>query len=226
MNEADKHPDYKKLYQIACKYFKKRHYFCSGPLDETFFTLRVFESAKEIIKLLPEKVKKEEVLTATLFHDIGKSKIDIKKVITIKGWAKNPDEEWHKHPKLSAELAKPVLKKLGHSEEFIKEVCYLIENHDKREGFKGKKPLELKIVQDADYIGDTGVAGFIRPFLWSGKFKRSVIEQLQYMKTSTNSRLELSKINLEVSKELIKKNAKIEEELKNNMLELIDSELI
>jgi hypothetical protein len=29
-----------------------------------------------------------------------------------------------------------------------------------------------------------------------------------------------------VSKELIKKNAKIEEELKNNMLELIDSELI
>ncbi|MFA5333431.1 MAG: HD domain-containing protein [Candidatus Nanoarchaeia archaeon] len=226
MNEADKHPDYRKLYGIACKFFAKKSYFCSGPLDETFFTMRVFESAKEIIKLIPTPVNKEEILAATLFHDIGKSKLKINKLFKNNDWSENHLEEWHKHPILSAKLAKPILKKLGHSEEFIKNVCYLIENHDKRENFAGKKSLELQIVQDADYIGDTGFAGFIRPFLWSGKFKKSIIKQLDYMKNKQNSRLDLSKINLKVSKELIKKNAKIEQELKNKILELIDSELI
>lgn len=226
MNEIDKNPDYRRLYKIAVKFFKKKHYFCSGPLDETFFTLRVFESAKDIIKLIPEKINKEGILTATLFHDIGKSKLKINNLFKKNNWAPNHLEEWHKHPKLSAEFAKPILKKLGHSDEFISEVCYLIENHDKRDNFARIKSLELKIVQDADYIGDTGFAGFIRPFLWSGKFKRSVIEQLQYMKNSNNSRLDLSKINLEISKELIKKNSEIEKELKKNIFELINSELI
>jgi HD superfamily phosphodiesterase len=189
MNEADKRPDYKKLYRIACSYFeKKKGHFASGPLDETFFTLRVFETAKDLIKLIKVKAKEKEILTATLLHDIGKSKLNIKKIITKNGFTENILEEWHRHPKLSAKLAKPLLKKLGHSKEFTENVCYLIENHDKRENFSGKKSLELQIVQDADYIGDTGFAGFVRPFTWSGKFKRPIIEQIKYMKNNKNSR--------------------------------------
>ena len=226
MNKTDRHPDYKKIYKIACAYFRKKNHFSSGPTDETFFTLRVFESAKEIIKMLNKKVKKEEILTATLFHDIGKSKLKMKKIFSKNGWADEFIEEWHKHPSLSAKLAKPLLKKLGHSQEFIEQVCYLIENHDKRDNFICKKSTELKIVQDADFIGDTGFAGFIRPFLWGGKFKSSVITQLQYMENNKNSRLDLKKINLEVSKKLIKKNRLLEQELKKSMLELIDSELL
>ncbi|MDD4353845.1 MAG: HD domain-containing protein [Candidatus Nanoarchaeia archaeon] len=226
MNEIDRHPDYKKMYGIAVNIFNKKHHFSSGPFDETFFTMRVFESAKNIIKLIPEHVKTEEILSATLFHDIGKSKLKIKKIFLKNEWADNFREEWHKHPIISAKMAKPILKKLGHSEEFVKNVCYLIENHDKRDNFTGKKSLELQIVQDADYLGDTGFAGFIRPFLWGGKFKSSVIKQLSYMKINENSRLNLSKINLSISKELLKKNAEIENNLKKSILELIDSELL
>jgi len=226
MNKADNNPDYKKMYEVAVNIFNKKHYFCSGPTDETFFTLRVFESAKEIIKKIKKKARKEEILSATLLHDIGKSRLKMKKIFAKNGWAINMEEEWHKHPSISAKMAKPILKKMGHSEEFIKNVCYLIENHDKRDNFKGEKSVELKIVQDADYIGDTGFSGFIRPFLWSGKYKRPIIEQIRYMNSEKNSRLDLSKINLEISKKLIKKNSLIEEGLKSNMLELIDSELI
>lgn len=226
MNEADKSPNYKKLYDIACKYFKKTSHFSSGPGDETFFTLRVFESARELIKLLPQSAKKEKILCAALLHDIGKSKFKIKKIIRKNIPDENGWEEWHRHPKLSAKMAKPILKKLGHSQRFIDEVCHLIENHDKRDNYDGEKSIELQILQDADFIADTGMAGFIRPFLWSGKFKRPILEQMEYMKSNENSRLNLSKLNLEISKKIIKENAILEKSLKSQIIELMDSGLL
>ncbi len=226
MNNADKKPDYKKIYKISCKFFTKKGRFSSGAFDETFYTLRVFETAKQLIKELGEKVKTEEVLTATLLHDIGKSKLKLKKVFRKDGWREDFREEWHKHPKYSAELAKPLLKKLGHSQEFIENVCYLIENHDKRDNFSGEKSLELKIVQDADYVGDTGFAGFIRPFGYSGSFKKPVISQIQYMNIEGNSRMKPEKLNLKESIKLIKENDKLEKSLLKSMNSLIDSELL
>ena len=88
------------------------------------------------------------------------------------------------------------------------------------------KSIELKIVQDADYVGDTGFAGFIRPFTWSGKFNSSIIEQINFMKKNPNSRANLSKLNLKISIKLMKNTINIENELKNNMINLIDSELL
>jgi len=226
MNNADKNPDYKKIYKISCKFFTKNGRFSSGAFDETFYALRVFETAKQLIKELGEKVKTEEVLTATLLHDIGKSKLKLKKVFRKDGWREDFREEWHKHPKYSAELAKPILKKLGHSQEFIENVCYLIENHDKRDNFSGEKSLELKIIQDADYVGDTGFAGFIRPFCYSGSFKKPVISQIQYMNIEGNSRMKPEKLNLKESIRLIKENDELEKSLLKSMNSLIDSELL
>lgn len=225
MNAVDKKPNYKKMYKEVCKIFnKKKKHFGSGPFDETFFTLRVFETAKQLIKLITKPVNEQEVLTATLFHDIGKIKLNTKKLFKVNGWVKNFREEWYKHPKISGVMARPILEKFGHSKEFIDNVIYLISNHDKRT--MKNKSLELKIVQDADYIGDTGFAGFIRPFTFSGKFFRSIIEQILYMKNTSNSRLNLEKINLKISKDLIKKNTILENELKEVMIKLIDSELL
>lgn len=59
-----------------------------------------------------------------------------------------------------------MLKDLGHSNEFIEKVCYLIKNHDVHAVIK--KTLELKVLQDADYIADTGLIGFARVLAGAG----------------------------------------------------------
>ena len=76
-------------------------------------------------------------------------------------------------------MAKKILKELGHSNEFIKEISYLIKEHDNRE--LQNKTIELKILQDADLVGDMGLADFIRPFLWGGKFNQQIIESIKFM---------------------------------------------
>ena len=169
MNSIDKNPDYKKIYKFVKDKFDRTTHFKHGPFDETYFTLRVYESAKEIISKLNKDINKEQVLVACILHDIGKIKLKASKMVSSHSPLKTFSEEWHKHPKLSVPIAKKFLKQIRHSDEFIEKVCYLIENHDLRGDKLQKKSLELKIIQDADLIADIGFAGFIRPFLYCGK---------------------------------------------------------
>jgi len=48
MNSIDKNPNYKQIYKFVKDKFNKTTYFKNGPFDETYYTLRVYESAKEI----------------------------------------------------------------------------------------------------------------------------------------------------------------------------------
>ncbi|MBW3018255.1 hypothetical protein KY325_03790, partial [Candidatus Woesearchaeota archaeon] len=64
MNKADKNPNYKKIYSIVKGMFDRTAHFKHGPFDETFFTLRVYESAKEIMRKLKKKCDKQTVLVA------------------------------------------------------------------------------------------------------------------------------------------------------------------
>jgi response regulator RpfG family c-di-GMP phosphodiesterase len=110
MNKIDQNPNYKELYQIVAAKYKKTNLFSHGPLDEVFFTMRVYETAKELIKKVKKPVKKEQVLVAAILHDIGKIKLD-EKILNLK--FKEPEKamtEWKKHPKLSVPLAKSILK--------------------------------------------------------------------------------------------------------------------
>jgi putative nucleotidyltransferase with HDIG domain len=132
MGLCQKKPDYKKIYNHISSEFKKTEYFGHGPFDESFYSLMVYETAKELIEKIKTKVNKEVVLTAALLHDIGKTKLDTKKIFDKNGFVKNSSIEWHRHEKLSAVIARKYLKKEGYSKEFIEKVCYLIENHDKR----------------------------------------------------------------------------------------------
>ena len=80
MNQIDKKPDYKQIYQIVKKKFNQTNHFYHGPFDETYFSLHVYETAKKLIKLSKKKCQKEQILVAALVHDIGKTKLNDQKV--------------------------------------------------------------------------------------------------------------------------------------------------
>ena len=64
-----------------------------------------------------------EIRLVLLLHDIGKPysyQDDENKIRHFRG-----------HSQKSAEISKPILQRLGYKEEQIKEMCFLIENHDK-----------------------------------------------------------------------------------------------
>ena len=224
MNKVDNNPDYKKMYKEVCTCFLKSKHFYHGPFDETYYSMRVFESAKQIIYKLKEPCKKELVLVCAILHDVGKSKLNYKKIFGKTTFTKGYLKEWHKHAKLSVPIAKIILKKMGHSDEFIKEASYLIKNHDNRLNLTDKS-LELRILQDADLIADIGLAGFVRPFLFSGKFSRSVISQINYIKNE-KSRVEIDgMINLKVSKKIADKEMNIQNKLVDELAKDLNSEL-
>ncbi|MCK4521662.1 MAG: HD domain-containing protein [Nanoarchaeota archaeon] len=226
MNSIDKKPDYRKIYQIVKKLFDKTKHFKHGPFDETYYTLRVFESAKDIIKKLKKNVNKEEVLVAAILHDVGKIKLKQELIFGKDGILDNAKAEWFKHAKLGVPIAKDILRKLCHSDEFITKVCYLIENHDKRKKLK-EKSLELQILQDADLLSDCGLAGFIRPFLYCGKFSHaSIISSIHHIQEEENRAEDDNLMNLKVSKKLAHKKLKFQKRLIKEISKDIDSELL
>jgi HD superfamily phosphodiesterase len=226
MNSVDKKPDYKLIYKFVKDKFNQTVHFRHGPFDEAYYTLRVYESAKEIIKNLNESVKKEQVLVACILHDIGKIKLKASKMFSRHDVLENWSEEWHKHARLGVPIAKRFLKQLGHSEEFINEACYLIEQHDLRGEKLQERSLELKIIQDADLISDIGFAGFIRPFLYCGKFsKQSVISSIEFIKKEDrtgNGRV----LNLPISKLIAKREMKIQSDLVKEISKEVNSDLL
>ncbi|MGM5483756.1 MAG: HD domain-containing protein [Nanobdellota archaeon] len=226
MNQIDKNPEYKKIYNFVKNKFDKTNHFKHGPFDETFFTLRVYESAKDIINKLNKKVMKEQVLVASILHDIGKIKLKPSKIFKKNNIIKNASEEWHKHSRLSIPIAEKYLRKLGHSENFIKNVSYLIENHDLRGSKTKNKSIELKILQDADLIADIGFAGFIRPFLFSGKFnKQSIINSIKKIQNYDRTK-GCSEINLNEAKIIAEKEMKIQKYLAKEISKEIESDLL
>jgi HD superfamily phosphodiesterase len=225
MNTTDKNPEYKKIYQFVKAKLDSTGHFNYGPFDETYYTLRAYESAKDIIRKLNRKVKRQQLLVAAILHDVGKSKLQPSKLFSRKKILGNAGEEWHRHAELGVPIAKALLKKLDHSGEFIEEVCYLIEHHDLRGDKLKQRTLELKILQDADLIADIGFAGFIRPFLFSGKFGQTVIESIQFvLKEDRTKDGEL--LNLNVSKSLARERMKQQAALAKQMAKEIESDLI
>ena len=226
MNQIDKNPDYKEIYNIVKELFEASEHFYFGPFDETYYSLRVYETSKEIIALLNSEVNVRMVLVAAILHDVGKTTLDTVKVFSPKGKTEEAMKEWKQHSKLSVPIAKRILSEIGHSEEFIAEVCYLIEHHDHRKDEMENKSVELQILQDADLIADCGFAGFIRPFLYGGKFSRKIIDTIKYLQTETNEVEKKGKLNLEVSKEIAKRKVELEKRLIKEISLDLESDLL
>jgi HD superfamily phosphodiesterase len=225
MNDIDKNPNYKQIYEFAKNKFNNTKYFNNGPFDETYYSLRVYESAKEIYTKIGKKAKKEQLLVSAILHDIGKIKLKTSLLFNKIGILKNFSDEWHKHPKLGIPIARKYLLKIGHSNEFVDEVCYLIENHANRGDELKDKSLELKILQDADLIADIGFAGFIRPFLHSGKFSRSIEQTIRFVEKDDRTKGG-DLLNLSVSKSIAKREMNTKSRLVKEILKEIDSDLL
>lgn len=228
MNKIDFEPSYKKIYNIVKEKFDRTKHFNYGPFDETYYTMRVYESAKEIIKYVHRPVKVQQILTAAILHDIGKIKLMPSKLFAKDHLLEDAGAEWRKHPALGVPIAKKILKQLGHSDEFISDVCYLIANHDQRAEKMDNRTVELAILQDADLIADIGMAGFLRPFLFSGKFSRSINASIRYIKNEdrTVNKSGRSEINLAISKKLAKREMKIQKQLAKEVYREIRSDLL
>lgn len=229
MNGKDAQPNYKQLYAVACEFFNKTNYFWYGTFDETFFSMRVFETAKMIISKIKQPVKENVVLTATLLHDIGKSKIDEKLVFNTFSedhMTKTGKTEFKTHPKKSVPLAEKVLNEMGHSKEFITDVCYLIENHDQRGDKMNSRSIELQIMQDADLVSDCGVADLMRNFAFAGGFKKPLIHSIRFAMNRTDRVDEEGNLNLTVSKKLAKKRTDFYNVVVKNLAKELDSELL
>jgi len=227
MEKNNKNVNYTKIYQIIKKFFEKSPYLSSGPLDETYYTLRVFVESENLINILSQngcECDKNLVLISSLFHDIGKSALLMFKSETNDVSTNN--EEWPTHPKKGVPIVSKVLDKLNFENDFIQKVCFLVANHDKRLNFKGKKSIELKILQDADLLADIGMSGFIRPILYAGQKKRSTIETITYLQNDKGQLDELNKLNLEISKEIALKKLQRQRELSLELKATLNSTLI
>lgn len=215
-------PDYKKLYEIVCDLYSSTNHFYYGQWDETFYTLRVFETCKSLIKKTKMKVDEEVILTAAIFHDIGKTKLDTEKKIR---------KEWDTHPVYGANLTRGILTEQGFENEFIERVVNLVKHHDDRPGkVEMIRCDELKILQDADLLADMGIASFVRPFLYSGKNKRKTLENVNFIKTSRSngsiSKENLYRLNLGISKRIAKKLIREADKLNNRIFRMTQSELL
>ena len=222
MNNIDKNPDYKQLYQIVVEKFKKTYFFWNGPLDETYFTLRVYETAKDIINQLNQKVNSQLILVSAILHDIGKIKLneEILKERRLDSLGKRT--EWKKHLKLGVPIAKKILTELGHSQEFIEQVCFLIKNHSNK---NCEKSIELKILQDADQLADYGNESIIRCFLHAGKFEQTTIDSIKWLEDHPIKNRH-DKLNLEISKKISLKKINIHNNVLKELSHSIKSDLL
>ncbi len=119
-----------------------------------------------------EEVDIEVIKAAALLHDIGRAKEDA-------DHSGKTD-----HAILSGEMAIPILKELGFSNDKIEIIKECITQHRYRSGNK-PKTLEAKILFDADKLDTLGAIGIARSFGWVGRNNARI-----YSKVEINSYIE------------------------------------
>ncbi len=234
MNVVDLSPNYKKLYSILVKKFNEVGYFNYGHHDETFCTLRVYETAKELIKRLRQDnfnihINDQLVLVSCILHDIGKSKVDINVIKNrVDEHSKNYVDEWNSHIIKSVPLAKEVLSAEGHSEQFIENVCYLIGNHNKLLDNLdcSSRSTELKILQDADLIADCCLVDLFRGVSFGAIYKISLYSNLKHIRDRSNRVNESGRLNFDLSKQIVIEKSILYKQILDEVDNLLKTDLI
>ena len=121
--------------------------------------LRVYNLSLQIAK--DDNIDLDVLKAAVLLHDIARVKED------------NDHSGKTDHAILSAEMAVPILKESGFSEDKIKHVQDCIISHRYRTGNE-PKTLEAQILFDADKLDTVGAIGLARAFIWTGIHKAKI----------------------------------------------------
>ncbi|OYT32331.1 phosphohydrolase [Candidatus Woesearchaeota archaeon] len=116
--------------------------------------MRVFNLSLRLAE--NEDVDLDVLKAAALLHDIARVKED------------NDSSGNTDHAVLGAEMAVPILKNLGFSDDKIKHVQECIVSHRYRTGHKPKTK-EAQILFDADKLDTLGAIGVARAFVWVGR---------------------------------------------------------
>ena len=147
---------FQKIKEIVEKELKE----CSG--HNIDHVMRVYNMALHLAE--NEKVDLEVIKLATLLHDIGGKK--------------ETDDPTGKtdHAVESAKMAKPILEKLGFSDDKIRHICDCIVSHRYKTDNK-PKTLEAKILFDSDKLDAIGAIGVARAFVWIGKNKGHIYKK-------------------------------------------------
>ena len=187
---------FEKIKELVEKELKE----CSGHNFD--HVMRVFNMAMRLAK--GEKVDMEVIKLAALLHDIGGKK--------------EMDDPTGKtdHAIESAKMARPILEKLGFSEDKINHICDCIVSHRYKNEHQ-PKTLEAKILFDADKLDAAGAIGLARGFAWIGKNKAHIYKKAENINDYIKENLNGGKINGRI-KDKTKHSAHIEFEIKIKFL--------
>lgn len=116
--------------------------------------IRVYNLSMHLAK--DEDIDMDVIQAAALLHDIARVKED------------NDSTGNTDHAILSSEMAAPILKELGFSEEKIKHIQDCIISHRYRTG-NMPKTKEAEILFDADKLDTTRAIGVARAYVWVGR---------------------------------------------------------
>lgn len=140
--------------------------------------IRVYNLA---IKLAEDKkVDLNVIKAAALLHDIGGARE-----------MNDPSGETD-HAIESAKMSKPILKKLGCSDEKIKHILDCIISHRYRTENK-PKTLEAQIIFDADKLETVGAIGIARAMVWVGRNNASIFKEVnikEYAKENLGGKID------------------------------------
>ena len=129
-------------------------------------TLRVAQYGKRIVE--EEGANVELVVAACLLHDIA--------------YADPRDDEQGgvEHGRIGARISRPILRKIGYTEEETENICYAVALHvDGHADFDHPETLESKIVSDADNVDRFGAYRIIQWCLGEIQNYDSLIEILK-----------------------------------------------
>lgn len=146
--------------EIACSAHKMDHI-------ERVYNLCLYLAKKE-------KVDFDVLRIAAILHDIGGAK----EIADPSGKTDHAIE--------GAKMAKPILQKLGFSEDKIKHIQECIISHRYKTDNK-PRTIEAKILFDADKLDGIGAIGVARNYIWIGTNKARMYEKVnlkKYIKTN------------------------------------------
>jgi len=143
--------------------------------------MRVYNLAMTIAKT-ENNVDMDILQAGVLLHDIGGAKE-----------SSDPSGQTD-HAVIGAEMAKPILEKLGFSEDKIKHVQDCILTHRYRTNNR-PETIEAKIVHDADKLETVGAIGIARTFSWIGKHRAKIYKKVDNIEEYAKENLTEGKIN-------------------------------
>ncbi len=129
--------------------------------------LRVYNLALRLAE--GDDIDKDVLRAAALLHDIARVKED-------KDSSGKTD-----HAVLGAKMAGPILRKLDFSEKQVRHVQECIVSHRYRTGCRAKSR-EAQILFDADKLDALGAIGVARSFVWVGKNKAKIYNDVDIKK--------------------------------------------